>query len=77
MREQIIEILKDIKPGIDYEKQTDLIENHILESLEIMQLVSELSEEFDINITLYYIKPQNFKSVDTICKMVERIQDEE
>ena len=58
--EQVIKILEEIKPGIDYSVETDLIGDKILDSLKIVQLVSELNDEFDINITLPYIKPENF-----------------
>ena len=54
------EILETIKPGANFAASTDFIEEHLLESMEILQLVSELNEEFDINITLPYIKPENF-----------------
>ena len=51
----ILEILETIKPGADFASSTDFIEEHLLESMEILQLVSELNDEFDINITLPYI----------------------
>ena len=51
----ILEILETIKPGADFAASTDFIEEHLLESMEILQLVSELNDEFDINITLPYI----------------------
>lgn len=74
---EIIEILENLKPGIDFTKETDLIEHHILESMEILQLVAELDDEFDIKITLPYIKPDNFKSAETIYNMVKEIQEED
>ena len=68
----ILEILETIKPGVDFAASTDFIEEHLLESMEILQLVSELNDEFDINITLPYIKPENFKSAKSthICNNV-------
>ena len=77
MRETIVEILEEIKPGVNYEKETDLIGHKILESLDIIQLVSDLSEEFDVEIPLPYIRPENFKSVDTITSMIVVIIEEE
>ena len=47
--EQVIKILEEIKPGVDYSVETDLIGDKILDSLKIVQLVSELNDEFDIN----------------------------
>ena len=73
----ILEILETIKPGADFAASTDFIEEHLLESMEVLQLVSELNDEFDINITLPYIKPENFKSVESIYHMVQEILEDE
>ena len=72
----ILEILETIKPGAAFASSTDFIEEHLLESMEILQLVSELNDEFDI-ITLPYIKPENFKSVESIYNMVQEILEDE
>lgn len=77
MREQIIAILENMKPGVDFEKQTRMIEDHVLESMEILQLVSDLSDEFDIEITVMHIKPEHFQSVEAICDLVEQIMGED
>ena len=74
--ETIIKILNEIKPGVDWENETDLIGNHILDSLKIVQLVGELNDEFDIEITPIDIVPENFKSAETISAMVKRLEDE-
>ncbi len=74
--EELIEILEDIKPGVDWEKETDLIGNHILDSLKIVQLVGALNDEFDIEITPIDIVPENFKTAETIYAMVKRLEDE-
>ena len=66
----ILEILETIKPGADFASSTDFIEEHLLESMEILQLVSEL------NITLPYIKPENFKFVESIYNMVQDILED-
>lgn len=75
--EEIIEILEGIKPGVDFRKEKNLFEDHILASLEIIMLVSELNDELDIQITLPYIKPENFQSAESIYAMVQKIQNED
>lgn len=75
--DEVIRILEEIKPGVDFRKEKNLFEDHILASLEIMMLVSELNNAFDITITLPYIKPENFQSADTIYAMVQKITDED
>ena len=73
----ILEILETIKPGANIQASTDFNEEHLLESMENLQLVSEHNDEFDINITLPYIKPENFKSVESIYHMVQEILEDE
>ena len=76
MKEQIIEILEDIQPEADYETCQTLIDDHILTSLDVLSLVAELEEEFDVTSPTVEIIPSNFNSVDAIAAMVERLQEE-
>lgn len=76
MKEQIIEILEDIQPEADYETCQTLIDDHILTSLDVLSLVAELEDEFDVTIPTVEIIPSNFNSVDAIVAMVERLQEE-
>ena len=77
MKEQIIEILEDIQPEADYETCQTLIDDHILTSLDVLSLVAELEDEFDVTIPTVEIIPSNFNSVDAIAAMVERLQEED
>ena len=76
MKEQIIEILEDIQPEADYETCQTLIDDHILTSLDVLSLVAELEDEFDVTIPTVEIIPSTFNSVDAIAAMVERLQEE-
>ena len=76
MKEQIIEILEDIQPEADYETCQTLIDDPILTSLDVLSLVAELEDEFDVTIPTVEIIPSNFNSVDAIAAMVDRLQEE-
>ena len=76
MKEQIIEILEDIQPEADYETCQTLIDDHILTSLDVLSLVAELEDEFDVTIPTVEIIPSNFNSVDAIAAMVDGLQEE-
>ena len=76
MKEQIIEILEDIQPEADYETCQTLIDDHILTSLDVLSLVAELEDEFDVTIPTVEIIPSNVNSVDAIAAMVDRLQEE-
>jgi D-alanine--poly(phosphoribitol) ligase subunit 2 len=70
--EELIEILNDIDDSIDYENETGLIDNHILDSFGIITLVSEIEEAFDVSIDAADMVPENFNSVDAIYAMIQR-----
>lgn len=75
--EQLLTILQELKPGVDFEGNKHLIDDGILESLEIITLASELNDEFDIEITVADVLPENFNSAEAIWSMIERLQDED
>ena len=73
--EELIEILEDIKPDVDFEKCTTLIDEHILGSLQIISLVAELEDAFDISIPTVEIKAENFNSAKALWTMVQKLKD--
>jgi acyl carrier protein len=73
---KIIEILEELKPGVDYKNTENLIDGRYLDSLTILSLVSELEEEFDIEIPTVEIIPSNFNSVEKINNLVEKLKEE-
>ena len=75
MKDQILDILADIVDD-DVESCTTLIDDGVLSSLDIIQLIGALNDEFDISIPATEIIPQNFNSVDATVAMVERLADE-
>ena len=75
MKDQILDILSDIVDD-DVESCTTLIDDGVLSSLDIIQLIGALNDEIDISIPATEIIPQNFNSVDAMVAMVERLADE-
>lgn len=73
---EVIEVLESVKSGIDFEKENDLIESGILDSFDIVTLVSKLNDEFDIEIGVSEVIPENFASAKAIYEMVKRLEDE-
>ncbi len=72
MREEILDLLKDLFPAIDFLYSDTLVDDGILSSLNIVQIVSELSMEYDIEFSFEDLSPENFNSVDAITALVER-----
>ena len=76
MRENIKEILMDICPEVDFEKETKLISDGILASFDIVSIVAELGDEFDITIGPKDLMAENFNSLDAITALVKRLTGE-
>ena len=76
IRGTIIEILQDLHEDVDFENETKLIDNKILDSFDIVTLISELSNEFDVTIPADKIIPENFNSADALAKMITELEDE-
>ena len=74
MREQIIEILTEICPGIDFETENALIDDGLIDSLDIVAVVTDLMDTFDVELGVDDLTPENFNSVDAICQLIERAQ---
>lgn len=75
--EKILAILKSIRSDVDFENEKNLIDDGILDSFDIVSVVAELCDEFDIVITADMMEPENFNSADAILALVEKILDEE
>jgi acyl carrier protein len=73
--DELLEILQDIDDSVDYENETALIDDHILDSFAIITLISEIEEAFDIEIAAAEMTPENFNSADALWKMIQRLQE--
>ena len=74
--DELLEILNDIQPGVDFENETHLIDNHLLDSLSIISLVAELEDTFDVTIPAVEIIPDNFNSAEAMLEMLQRLQED-
>ena len=75
MRDTVLEILQDIRSDIDFENETALIDDDLLESLDIVAIVGEFNEEFDVEISVEDLLPENFNSVDAMVELITRAHE--
>ena len=75
--EKIIEIIEGLKPGVTVYENTKLLDEHVIDSLAMITLVSELCDEFDVDITAKDIVPENFATVKDIKNLIDRLEDED
>ena len=75
--DELIAILKDIHPDVDYATATNLIDGKILDSFDIISLVSEIADKFDVVISAEYMIPENFNSAQALWDLIQKLEDEE
>ncbi len=72
--EKLMEILKGIRPDVDFENETALIDDGILDSFDVVSIISELDNEFDVQVRITELDPENFNSVEAIWQLVQELK---
>ena len=72
--EKLLEILKGIRPDVDFENETALIDDGILDSFDVVAIISELDDAFDVQIRITELDPDNFNSAEAIWKLVQELK---
>ncbi len=75
--DELLEILNDINPDVDYETEDQLIDGKVFDSFSIITLISNISETFDIELGPEHLIPENFNSAQAMWNMIQSIRDEE
>ena len=74
--DELLELLEYIKEDVDFEHCDTLIDDHIIDSFDILQIISTLNDHYDISIPASEIVPENFNSAKALYAMVERLMEE-
>lgn len=72
--EKLLEILKGIRPDVDFENETALIDDSILDSFDVVSIISELDDAFDVQIRITELDPDNFNSAEAIWNLVQHLK---
>lgn len=74
--EKLLEILSSLHPDVDFETTEDLIDEGILDSLDIVTLVTEINDAFDVAIPAEEVVPENFNSAKALMELITRLDEE-
>ncbi len=75
--DELIDILKNLHSDVDYENCTALIDDKILDSFDLITMIADIHEKFDVIIPADEIIAQNFNSAKSIYSLIERLLDDE
>ena len=74
--DSLLEILQDLHPEVDFETCDTLVDDKIIDSFDIVSIISEVNEEFDVVIPAEEIIPENFNSAEALYDLIQRLGDE-
>ena len=74
--EELMEILQDLHPDVDFETEEHLVDDKIMDSFDIVSLIAEINENFDIAVTAKDILPENFNSARALYALIQRLEEE-
>lgn len=73
--EELLEILKSIRPDVDFQNEAALIDDGILDSFDVVSIISELDDVFGVQVRINELDPENFNSVEAIWKLVQELKN--
>lgn len=72
--DKLIAIMKEIRPDVDFNNETKLIDDQILDSFDIISIVSEVNDQFDVEINVEDLLPENFNSAAALLELVNQLK---
>ena len=72
--EQLLELLKEVRPDVDFENETELIDDGILDSFDVVSIISEIDDQFGVQIRITELDPENFNSAEAIWNLIQELK---
>lgn len=72
--EKLLNLLSEIRPDVDFTTETELIDDGILDSMDVVSIISEIDDVFDVQIRITELDPENFNSAEAIWNLIQRLK---
>ena len=72
--DKLLEILQGIRPDVDFENETELIDEGILDSFDVVSIISEIDDVFGVQIRINELEPEHFNSAEAIWSLIEKLK---
>lgn len=72
--EKLMELLKGVRPDVDFENETALIDDGILDSFDVVSIISEIDDVFGVQIRINELDPENFNSAESIWNLIQKLK---
>ena len=75
MKEKLLALLEDIRPDVDFVNEKKLIDDGVLDSFDIISIVQEMNETFDVDINVEDLEPDNFNTIEAMIDLIISLQE--
>ena len=72
--EKLLELLKGVRPDVDFENETALIDDGLLDSFDVVSIISEIDDMFGVQIRINELDPENFNSAEAIWNLIQKLK---
>ncbi len=72
--EELLKLLKEVRPDVDFENETALIDDGILDSMDVVSIISNIDDVFGVQIRITELDPENFNSVENLWNLIESLK---
>ena len=72
--DKLLELLQGIRPDVDFENETELIDEGILDSFDVVSIISEIDDVFGVQIRINELEPENFNSAEAIWTLIQKLK---
>ena len=72
--EELLKLLKGVRPDVDFENETALIDDGYLDSFDVVSIISEIDDQFGVQIRINELDPENFNSAEAIWNLVQSLK---
>lgn len=72
--DKLLELLQGIRPDVDFENETELIDEGILDSFDVVSIISEIDDVFGVQIRINELEPENFNSAEAIWALIQKLK---
>ena len=73
--EKLLELLKGVRSDIDFENETALIDDGLLDSFDVVSIISEIDDVFGVQIRINELDPDNFNSAEAIWNLIQKLKN--
>lgn len=72
--EELLKLLKGVRPDVDFENETALIDDGYLDSFDVVSIISEIDDQFGVQIRINELDPENFNSAESIWNLIQSLK---